>query len=34
MRYEYKASYLLENGTNKSVNWAPSEVTDLVLKMP
>ena len=34
MRYEYKASYLLENGTNKSVTWAPNDTTDLVLKMP
>ena len=34
MRYEYKASYLLENGTNKSLNWSPGEATDLVLKMP
>ena len=34
MRYEYKASYLLENGTNKTTNWAATDATDLVLKMP
>jgi hypothetical protein len=33
MRYEYKASYLLENGTNKAGNWVASDATDLVLKM-
>lgn len=33
MRYEYKASYLLENGTNKAGNWVAGDATDLVLKM-
>ncbi len=34
MRYEYKATYLLENGTQKATPWTAADAAELVLKLP
>jgi hypothetical protein len=34
MRYEYKASFLFENGLSKTGNWTATAATDLAAKIP
>lgn len=34
MRYEYRATFLFENGLTKTVNWTATAATDLTVKIP